>query len=604
MQTKLARRLASLLALVLVATLGWSPGVASANTVGTSLFSIGSGENVTYARVIRLAHSGSANGRLLATYEYGVTVGNEAKVQVRQSLDDGATWSLLAQVADGQTGSAHPTNSIYQPFLYELPQQVGAYPAGTLLLTANVIGRDNSTNFQLWRSTDHGATWTYVSMYQYARNADPAGDDQPGIWEPFLTVNGAGKLVAFFADERQEATHSQFVGHIVSNDGGDTWSADINGNTNYAPGLVKDVATSIQAERPGMPTVTRLPNGTFVLAYEICTSRSGRVACEAYLKKSTDGGNIWGSGPADQGTFVQTTDGRYLGSSPYVTWSPGGGPNGQLMMAGMHVRHSSDNTFALEDHEAVFVNTNNGDGAWSWFPAPLRIASGGAGSLSNYSPSLLASTDGTQVRYTAPSYVPGQPKSERTESANAGVLPYNPPWSGNSQKGWKHYGGTWNVSGGVMSESAGGTGGSKSLAGSTGWTNYVIEADVRRDSAGPAGNAGLLFRVSDPRLGTDALRGYYLGVGEGAFQLGRMNHNWTQLTTAPINGGSPVGTWVHVRVEVAGCNIKMNVKRVDDPTEPPLTKAYIDLGCPAAGAVGLRTFDGTASWRNLTVTPL
>lgn len=598
----LGRRLGVLLALVLVATLGWSPGVASANTVGDVLYQVTPGvDNVTYARVIRLAHSGAANGRLLATYEYGVNAGAAAKVQVRQSLDDGQTWTTLAQVADGLTGPTHPSNSIYQPFIYELPQQVGAYPAGTLLLTANVIGLDNSTNFQLWRSADHGVTWSFVSTYQYARNADPAGDDQPGIWEPFLTVNGDGKLVAFFADERQEATHSQFVGHIVSNDGGDTWSADTHGNTNYAPGLVKDVAISAQAQRPGMPTVARLPNGTYVLAYEICTTARG--ACESYLKKSTDGGATWGSGAADPGTFVQTSDGRYLGSSPYVAWSPGGGPDGQLLMAGMHVRRVSDNAFMPEDHEAVFVNTSNGDGAWSWFPAPLQIQSGGAGSLSNYSPSLLPSVDGREVRYTAPSYVAGLPKSERTESANAGVLPYAAPWSSNEQKGWKHYGGSFALSGGVLSETSGANG-SKSLAGSTGWRDYVIEADVRRDSSGPAGNAGLLFRVSNPAVGVDALRGYYFGIGDGVTQLGRMNHSWTPLTSGTVVGGSPVGAWVHVRVEVRGCTFTATAQRVGDPTVPPPTKGYIDLNCPTSGAVGVRTFDGKASWRNLTVTPL
>lgn len=603
MRTTLARRLVTVLALVLVAALGWPPHVASANTVGTSLYSVGSNEDITYARVIRLTHSGAANGRLLATFEYGVPAGSAAKVQVRQSLDDGNTWTTLAQVPDGMTGPGHPGHSIYQPFLFELPQQVGAYPAGTLLLTANVIGSDNSTNFQLWRSTDHGVTWAFVSMYQYARNADVDEDDDPGIWEPFLTLNGAGQLVAFFADERQESAHSQFVGHIVSRDGGDTWSANPDGSTNYAPGLVKDVAT-LQSERPGMPSVTRLPDGRFVLGYEIC-ARAPRFACEAYLKKSTDGGATWGSGPSDPGTFVQTTDGRYLGSSPYLVWSPGGGPNGQLLMAGMHVRRTAGTAFALEDHEAVFVNTNNGDGPWSWFPAPLQIQKG---PKSNYSPSLLPSGDGAAVRYTAPSYVPGQPKSERTESANAGVLPYTAPWSGGSQPGtqagWKHYGGSWQLADGVLSETAGGTGGSKSLAGSTGWTDYVIEADVRRDSAGPSGNAGLLFRVSDPGVGPDALTGYYVGVGDGGMQLGRMNHNWTPLTSGPISGGSPVDTWIHVRVEVRGCILTITANRVDDPTDPPPTKGYIDTACPAAGAVGVRTFDGAASWRDLTVKPL
>ncbi len=298
---------------------------------------------------------------------------------------------------------------------------------------------------------------------------------------------------------------------------------------------------------------------------------------------------------------MQTTDGRYLGSSPYVCWSPGGGPNGQLLMAGCGRRYISGNAFAAENHEWVFVNTNNGDGAWSWFPAPLQIGNGGIGSLSNYSPSLLPSADGTEVRYTAPSDLAGQPRSERTASANAGVLPYAAPWSAGLQNGWKHYGGTWSLSGGALSASNGL--GFKSIAGSTGWTNYVLEGDVRMNSIGPNGNAGLVFRVSDPDIGTDALNGYYVGVAAGNVILGRMNYDWAQLPpSAAIPGGAPAGAWIHLRVKVTGCTIEISAKRVDDPNPAPTIAPYTDASCHAFGQVGLRTFDATASWRNLTVT--
>jgi hypothetical protein len=586
------RRLAIMIAITMVGVVILPVASASANTIGDSLYTT-AGDGVTYARVIRLAHAGDANGRLLATFEYDAPGTTEpADVQIRESRDDGQTWSTIAQVPDGMTGPGHPATNVYQPFLFELPQQVGGYPAGTLLLTANMIGSDNSTNFQLWRSSDHGVSWDFVSMYQYARNADQNGNE-PGIWEPFLTLNGDGDLVAYFADERQQPAYSQFVGHIVSNDGGDTWSANPDGSTNYAPGLVKDVATTA-TQRPGMPTVTRLPDGTFVLGYEICASSRG--ACEAYLKKSTDGGKTWGSGPTDPGTFVQTTDGRYLGSSPYVTWSPGGGPDGQLLMAGMRTRRVADNSFAPEDYESVFVNTNNGDGPWSWFPAPLQIQApaGPDNGLANYSPSLLPSVDGTEVRYTAPSYT--DPKSERTHSANAGVLPYAAPWA-ESESGWKHYGGTWQLTDGALTESSGGAG-HKSIAGSTGWTDYVLQADVRL--AASTGHAGLLFRVSDPAVGTDALKGYFVAIG-GGLQLGRMNHNWTSLASAPIEGGVAPGTWYRVRVEVEGCTFTITATPAagGDPT----TLSHTDSGCHAAGSVGLRNFGTAASWRNLTVQP-
>ncbi len=591
MRSSQLRRVATMIAILMVGAFVLPGTSASANTIGDSLYTT-NGDGVTYARVIRLADSGSANGRLLATFEYAPAGGGAAKVPIRESRDDGKTWTTIAQVPDGMTGPGHPATSVYQPMLFELPQQVGDYPAGTLLLTANMIGSDGSTNFQLWRSSDHGVTWSYVTMYQYAAN-EPVGDG-PGIWEPFLTLDGDGNLVSFFADERQRGTFSQFVGHVVSNDGGDTWSANPDGSTNYAPGLVKDVATTA-TQRPGMPTVTRLPDGTFVLGYEICASARG--ACEAYLKKSTDGGATWGSGPSDPGTFVQTTDGRYLGSSPYVTWSPGGGPNGQLLMAGMRTRMVNGNAFAPEDYESVFVNTNNGDGPWSWFPAPLQIKApaGPNNGLANYSPSLLPSVDGTEVRYTAPSYT--DPKSERTHSANAGVLPYTAPWAA-TESGWKHYGGTWQLADGALTETAAGSG-NKSIAGSTGWKNYVLQADVRL-SAG-TGHAGLLFRVSDPAVGTDALKGYFVAIG-GGLQLGRMNHNWTSLATTPIQGGVTPGTWYRVRVEAQGCTFAITVTPAAGGT--PTTLTHTDSGCHAAGAVGLRNFGTAASWRNLTVQPL
>lgn len=47
--------------------------------------------------------------------------------------------------------------SIWQPFLYELPRQVGQYPRGTILASGNAIPHDfSSTNIEVYASLDRG----------------------------------------------------------------------------------------------------------------------------------------------------------------------------------------------------------------------------------------------------------------------------------------------------------------------------------------------------------------------------------------------------------------------------------------------------------------
>src|SRR3954469_21460781 len=52
-------------------------------------------ELLAYNRVIRLAHAGSANGRLLAVFEHEMADRSPAPLMVRTSTDEGRTWSTL-----------------------------------------------------------------------------------------------------------------------------------------------------------------------------------------------------------------------------------------------------------------------------------------------------------------------------------------------------------------------------------------------------------------------------------------------------------------------------------------------------------------------------
>ena len=92
------------------------------------------GQGISYTRVIELQHSGEHNGTLVATYEMytsGLRV-EKPGYNIHVSHDGGSNWEMVATVRE----KAAAIQSEFQPFLYELPSQVGDMPAGTLLLAA------------------------------------------------------------------------------------------------------------------------------------------------------------------------------------------------------------------------------------------------------------------------------------------------------------------------------------------------------------------------------------------------------------------------------------------------------------------------------------
>ncbi|MBB4689508.1 family 16 glycoside hydrolase [Amycolatopsis jiangsuensis] len=579
--------------LLLFATLlfgAFAPPVASANGRGDSMYTRSSdAELLAYARVIRLQHSGSRDGTLLGSFEHARKDGAPAEFVLRESTDDGATWTTKTTLGDPLTGPDHPSDQMWQPFLFELPTAMGAFPAGTLLLFGNVApSTKKRTDFVSWRSTDHGATWQFQSVIQTGGGSVGAPHGGSGVWEPFVIVDGAGRLALYFSDERTEPEHAQVLAHIVSEDGGVTWSAHPDGSTNFAPGRVIDVQSTSPTDRPGMPTLAKLPDGTIAMAYEICGD--GRN-CEAHVKTSSDGGQTWGAGPSDLGTEAVTTDGRYLGSSPYLVWSPAGG--GRLLLTGMRTRYAADNAFTPEDRQAIFVSTSGAKGPWSWMPAPFQPRTASNCSTS-YSPDLLLSPDGERVRYTTATASGASGCMEGTAVGSVAALPAT---FGGSRSGWIDYGGCWSTSDGVLSETCGGDGGNKSLAGSTGWGDYTLTGDVRIDQGT---QAGFVVRATDPGIGADALHGYYVGATASRLFLGRENGSWTELASAPIPGGLATGAWYHVSVQAKGCTFTVTGTRPDSPEQAHFT--HTDPGCAAThGAIGVRAQSGTASWRNLSV---
>lgn len=115
--------------------------------------------------------------------------------------------------------------------------------------------------------------------------------------------------------------------------------------------VIDDVVYPTYTERPGMPTVARLPNGKFIMAYEYGggPATPGSYQFPVYFKVVSDPEKF---DPAT-GVSLKTTDGYIPTGSPYVVWSPAEGRNGTVIVSA----HSSGD---------IYVNTGLAEPGTAW----------------------------------------------------------------------------------------------------------------------------------------------------------------------------------------------------------------------------------------------
>lgn len=328
-----------------------------------------------YPRAIRLAHSGEANGRVLASV---VTFQGEDEEHglgaIHESTDGGATFTEVGTVADPDSADGQ---GLCCATLYELPRQVGELPAGTLLW-ASSAGQDEPDRrmeLRIWRSHDVGRSWEYLSS---CASSDTTG----GLWEPEFSVAADGALVCHYADETDPA-HSQKLAAARSYDGV------------HWVDHQDTVAATWYEDRPGMPVVRQLPNGTYFMAFEICNP-GGQYQCVVHYRTSPDGWD-WGD-PTDLGVRPETADGRYFRAAPTVAWGPApdGGPDGRLVLVGQMLLNADGST-AAGNGSTVLVNAENGAGFWHAAEAPVHVPDPVPNYCPNYSSPLLPSEDGREL---------------------------------------------------------------------------------------------------------------------------------------------------------------------------------------------------------------
>lgn len=357
--TKLRRVALTLLAGFLLLA-GTVPAYAATGTVlnGSTL----------YPRVLRLSHGSAAvNGRLIAS-----TNGS-----IFQSTNNGASWSSLGIVptAGGSTERCCAT-------LYELPQQVGNLAPGTLIFSASYFS-GSTPAIEMYISTNQGASWTYHSTPVLG------GDNSHGLWEPEFEVANDGALVMFWSDET-DGCCSQKLAQIRTYNGS-TWQEKTD-----------TVRSTVQGDRPGMITVSKLPNNHFFMSYELC----GPAACTVFSRTSTDGWNF--GDPTNMGTKVQTATGQYFAHAPTNHWSPSAlSTNGAILMVGQ-VLFESNNAVSAQNGKVLFVNTNaDGAGAWYTIAAPVQVPTAYDNYCPNYSSALLPAADGSSILELASDYLNG-----------------------------------------------------------------------------------------------------------------------------------------------------------------------------------------------------
>ncbi|GGI74980.1 hypothetical protein GCM10011581_09970 [Saccharopolyspora subtropica] len=328
----------------------------------------------SYPRMVRLQHSGAANGRIMASM---TTYADRAGFAViYESRDDGATFQQVGEIRDPEGADE---KGMCCSTLYELPQRIGDMPAGTLLWAGTAgVGADAAerrSSIRVWRSDDQGRTWSFVSTIVQA----PVG---PGVWEPEFTVSKQGDLVAFYSDDG-DPQHDQKIVQVRSKDGL-TWT---------------DLRDTVKNDdfyvRPGMPGVRQLPDGTYVMVYEVCNYDPVHI-CTVWMRTSPDG---WDFGdPYDLGTeILSETGGQPLGT-PTIAWAPGPGPNGRLLLA-YQMLANDNGGWAPGNGRTLMVNDNPSDLARGWreFPSPVQISYNQGSVCRNFSPTMLPTRDGRSV---------------------------------------------------------------------------------------------------------------------------------------------------------------------------------------------------------------
>ena len=334
-------------------------------------------EGSTYCKIIKLEHQSDPknNGILFVTSEAN------SSYPLYRSKDDGSTWEILRDVPDkvnnAQTG--------YQPYIYELPADMGKYKKGTLLFSACTRG-SGKTFMILQASTDLGESWEAICNVAiggaYAKG--PINWESEGLWEPVLMYEeSTGRLYCAYSDET-DTKHNQKLVYKYTTDL-KSWSE-----------LGNMVALPQADYRPGMIALTKMGN-KYALAYEIHAFNPGGQIHLAFAD-SLDSWNY-----SVRGTPIKDKDtGMYMCTAPGLGWtSDGNAAHGTLFAT---ASRNSDQT-KMDTKCALFISFDGGR-TFTAIENPLGVTKPSTGS-DGYSPGFFTDKDGYVYYVNNREYIKG-----------------------------------------------------------------------------------------------------------------------------------------------------------------------------------------------------
>lgn len=167
--------------------------------------------------------------------------------------------------------------------------------------------------------------------------------------------------------------------------------------------------------------------------------------------------------------------------------------------------------------------------------------------------------------------------------------------------GWVFYGGGWFVKDGAISAASNkgswgaGIHGSKIIAAAVKVEDFVLETDIKPSMVG---NAGVVFRVSNPSIGPDLYEGYYVGINPvlNRIEIGKsINETYVLLASSPLKVQGD--KTYRLKVTAKGNAIAVSI----DGAKSIVSVKDNDF---KSGSIGLRSFDGLPTYDNLSIKSL
>jgi hypothetical protein len=285
-----------------------------------------------------------------------------------------ADFPIYRSTDHGKTWSSKPISNIHAtrknwdidaPTLFELPRAEGDLPAGALLAAGTAWRRGDFTQQAIEVFVSRDHGLTWTYRSNCAAESHMGKHAGHGIWEPEFAIAADGSLVCYFSDERASA-HG--YNQVLAH------KTSVDGGRTWSR-EVYDVAIKDNVQRPGMATVVRLPNGRYAMTFEDCQAGyDPDTTCSVYFKISPDGLN-W-KPVSSLGSLIQTRGGDHFQHTPYLAWSPADGQDGALIVSGQRVVTGKDGSIRTqpESGRVLMINTRLGKGFWRQISAPFTIA--------------------------------------------------------------------------------------------------------------------------------------------------------------------------------------------------------------------------------------